>query len=233
MENNITILVVDDDRNIQEILGMYLKKENFRVISCENGTDAVRVFREENPDLVLLDVMLPGMDGFAVLEEIRKRNDTPVIMLTAKGSTSDRIQGLENGADDYVSKPFDSKELVARIKAVLRRSVPTETEPEDDVVTFGGLSVSGSNYLVVIDGENVDMTPKEVELLHFFLTHPDRVFTREQLLKSVWDIDMCYDTRTVDVHVKRVREKLGPKYAAYIITKWAVGYKFDTTVNPE
>lgn len=231
MDKETTILVVDDDVNIQEILELYLKREGFRVITCGNGTEAVQLFRDENPDFVLLDVMLPGMDGFEVLSEIRKKSDTPVIMLTAKGSTSDRIQGLETGADDYVAKPFDSKELVARIKAVLRRTSVPEAETEVKTFTFKGLSISMENYLVTIDGNKLDMTPKEIELLFYLATHAQKVFTREQLLENVWNVDFCGDTRTVDVHIKRVREKLGPKYSPYIATIWAVGYKFDETAT--
>lgn len=226
-----TILIVDDDKNIQAILELYLKKEGFDVLTCENGNDAVRLFKDSNPALVLLDVMLPGLDGFAVLSEIRKKSDVPVIMLTAKGATTDRVQGLEAGADDYVAKPFDSKELVARIKAVLRRSSSQESDAGSNVFTFKGLSISMENYLVEIDGNKVDMTPKEIELLFFLATHAQKVFTREQLLENVWELEFYGDTRTVDVHIKRVREKLGPQYAPYIATIWAVGYKFDTTVE--
>ncbi|MBQ9949220.1 MAG: response regulator transcription factor [Clostridia bacterium] len=228
--NQQTILIVDDDKNILMILEMYLKKEGFHVITCENGIDAVRVFSEENPSLVLLDVMLPGMDGFEVLAEIRKKSEVPIIMLTARGSTTDRIQGLEQGADDYVAKPFDSKELVARIKAVLRRSASSDTDQsETNEASFRGLHISMDNYLVTIDGNKIEMTPKEIELLFFLLVHAPNVFTREQLLENVWELEFYGDTRTVDVHVKRIREKLGAEYAAYITTVWAVGYKFDIT----
>lgn len=234
MDNStITILVVDDDKHIQTILELYLKKEGFNVIMCENGNDAVRIFRESSPQLVLLDVMLPGMDGFEVLSEIRKKSDTPVIMLTAKGSTTDRVLGLETGADDYVAKPFDSTELIARIKAVLRRSNVSESEVLVNEFSFKGLWISRDNYLVTIDGNKIDMTPKEIELLFFLATHEQKVFTREQLLESVWEIEVAGDTRTVDVHIKRIREKLGAAYSPYIATIWAVGYKFDPTIAIE
>lgn len=229
------ILVVDDDTNILMLLELYLKKENFDIVTCENGLDALTLFREENPDLVLLDVMLPGMSGFEVLAEIRKKSDVPIIMLTARGSTADRVEGLENGADDYVSKPFDSKELIARIKAVLRRTASQETEPEVHEITFKGLYISMDNYYVTIDDVKIDMTPKETELLFFLMSHAPNVFTREELLAHVWDLKVYGDTRTVDVHIKRIREKLGAEYAKYITTVWAVGYKFDigATTKPE
>ena len=173
----------------------------------------------------------PGLDGFGVLAEIRKYSDTPVIMLTARGSTGDRIQGLETGADDYVAKPFESKELVARIKAVLRRSGVSESDDSDKLYTLNGLSISMKNYLVTIDDNKIEMTPKEIELLYFLATHPDKVFTRDELLSNVWHIEISGDTRTVDVHIKRIREKLGPEYAQYVATVWAVGYKFDTSIT--
>lgn len=221
------ILIVDDDKNILMILEMYLKKEGFEVVTCENGKEAVRLFGEIKPALVLLDVMLPGMDGFEVLSEIRKKSDTPIIMLTARGSTTDRIQGLENGADDYVAKPFDSNELVARVKAVLRRSAPQDTEPEVKEAQFEGLHVDMDNYMVTIDENKIEMTPKEIELLYFLLKNAPKVFTREQLLENVWELEFYGDTRTVDVHIKRIREKLGADYASHIATVWAVGYKFN------
>lgn len=221
------ILVVDDDKNILMLLELYLRKENFDIIMCENGIDAVTLFREQNPDLVLLDVMLPGMSGFEVLAEIRKKSDVPIIMLTARGSTADRVEGLENGADDYVSKPFDSKELIARIKAVLRRTATQEAEPEVHEASFRGLFVSMDNYYVTIDGQQIEMTPKETELLFFLMSHAPNVYSRDDLLKYVWNIEVVGDTRTVDVHIKRIREKLGAEYAKYISTVWAVGYKFD------
>lgn len=235
-ENKQTILIVDDDKNIQMLLELYLKNEGFNVETCDTGTDAVQAFRDINPALVLLDVMLPGMNGFEVLAEIRKKSDTPVIMLTAKGATADRVEGLENGADDYVAKPFDSKELIARIKAVLRRSTSQESEPELREIRFRDLYIAMDNYYVTLNGTKLEMTPKETELLFFLLSHAPNVYTREQLLENVWDLDVYGDTRTVDVHIKRVRAKLGPEYAQYITTVWAVGYKFDITateIKPE
>ena len=226
--NQLTILVVDDDKNILMLLELYLKKEGFNIVTCEDGDEAISLFREVNPALVLLDVMLPGQSGFDVLREIRKKSQAPVIMLTAKSSTTDRVEGLDLGADDYVAKPFDSKELVARIKAVLRRSAQEEPEPEKREVTFRGLFISMSNYFVTIDGKKIEMTPKETELLYFLITHAPNVFTREQLLEKVWEISTYGDTRTVDVHIKRIREKLGQEYAKHIATVWSVGYKFDT-----
>ena len=225
------ILVVDDDKNILMLLELYLRKENFDIIMCENGIDAVTLFREQNPDLVLLDVMLPGMSGFEVLAEIRKKSDVPIIMLTARGSTADRVEGLENGADDYVSKPFDSKELIARIKAVLRRTATQEAEPEVHEASFRDLYVSRDNYYVTIDGQQIEMTPKETELLFFLMSHAPNVYSRDDLLKYVWNIEVVGDTRTVDVHIKRIREKLGAEYAKYISTVWAVGYKFDVNAQ--
>ena len=244
-----TILVVDDDKNILMLLELYLKKEGFSITTCENGTDAVQLFRDLNPSLVLLDVMLPGLNGFDVLKEIRKKSKTPVIMLTAKGSTADRVDGLDMGADDYVAKPFDSKELIARIKAVLRRSSSEEQEPDKHEISFEKLFISMDNYLVTLDGNKIEMTPKETELLYFLLSHAPNVYTRDQLLEDVWEIEtysdartpenhsrdgmrrndykQANDTRTVDVHIKRIREKLGPEYAKYIVTVWSVGYKFD------
>ena len=187
----------------------------------------MQLFRDVNPVLILLDVMLPGMDGMQVLAEIRKKSDIPIIMLTARGSTTDRVQGLEKGADDYVAKPFDSKELIARIKAVLRRSTSQDSEPEVHEAEFRGLHIDMNNYLVTIDGNKLEMTPKEIELLFFLLVHAPNVFTREQLLENVWELECYGDTRTVDVHIKRIREKLGHEYASHIATVWAVGYKFN------
>ena len=223
MENN-TILVIDDDRNILDIIGLYLKKAGFQVVTCDHGNLALPAFHETKPTLVLLDVMLPGRDGWAILHDIRKEADTPVIMLTAKGDLSDRVQGLELGADDYIAKPFDAKELIARIKAVLRRITPAE--PERTIV-LPGLSVSLENYSVVLDGRQLEMPPKEIELLYFLAAHAGKVFTREQLLEQVWGFDFFGDSRTVDVHVKRIREKLGERHEWQLKTVWGVGYKFE------
>ncbi len=223
MDNN-TILVIDDDRNILAIIELYLKKAGFRVVTCDNGNLAMPAFHEVRPTLVVLDIMLPGRDGWSILHDIRMEAETPVIMLTAKGDLSDRVQGLELGADDYISKPFDAKELIARIKAVLRRSAPDE--PERTIV-LPGLSVSLENYAVVLDGRQLEMPPKEIELLFFLASHAGKVFTREQLLEQVWGFDFFGDSRTVDVHVKRIREKLGDRHEWQLKTVWGVGYKFE------
>ena len=223
MENN-TILVIDDDRNILAILELYLKKAGFQVATCADGAMALAAFHETRPALVVLDVMLPGRGGWSVLHDIRMEGETPVIMLTAKGDTGDRVQGLDLGADDYVSKPFDAKELIARIKAVLRRSVPVEPER---TIQLEGLSVSLENYAVQLDGRPLEMPPKEIELLYFLASHSGKVFTREQLLEQVWGFDFFGDSRTVDVHVKRIREKLGDSHPWQLKTVWGVGYKFE------
>ncbi|MEN6340057.1 MAG: response regulator transcription factor [Clostridiaceae bacterium] len=223
MENN-TILVIDDDRNILAIIELYLKKAGFQVYTCADGISALAAFHETKPSLVVLDIMLPGRDGWAVLHDIRMESDTPVIMLTAKGDTGDRVQGLELGADDYISKPFDAKELIARIKAVLRRSTPAEPER---TINLPGLTVSLENYAVTLDGRQLEMPPKEIELLYFLASHTGKVFTREQLLEQVWGFDFFGDSRTVDVHVKRIREKLGDNHEWELRTVWGVGYKFE------
>ncbi len=223
MENN-TILVIDDDRNILAIIELYLKKAGFQVYTCADGTSALAAFHETRPSLVVLDIMLPGRDGWAVLHDIRMESETPVIMLTAKGDTGDRVQGLELGADDYIAKPFDAKELIARIKAVLRRSTPSEPER---TINLPGLTVSLENYAVTLDGRQLEMPPKEIELLYFLASHPGKVFTREQLLEQVWGFDFFGDSRTVDVHVKRIREKLGDNHEWELRTVWGVGYKFE------
>lgn len=219
-----TILVIDDDKNILEIVKLYLNKEGYTVKTGERGDTAIDLFHEHKPDLVVLDVMLPGMDGWTVLHEIREESEVPVIMLTAKGDTLDRIQGLDLGADDYMAKPFDAKELLARIKAVLRRSVGAESERK---IAMPGLVVSLENYAVTLDDKVVEMPPKEIELLYFLASHEGKVFTREQLLEQVWGFDFFGDSRTVDVHVKRIREKLGERDAWEIKTVWGVGYKFE------
>ncbi len=224
MENN-TILVIDDDRNILEIIKLYLNKEGYSVQVGERGDTALALFRETKPALVVLDVMLPGIDGWKVLHQLREESDAPVIMLTAKNDTLDRVQGLDLGADDYMAKPFDAKELLARIKAVLRRSSVPETER---LVSYPGLTVSLENYAVTLDDKTVEMPPKEIELLYFLASHENKVFTREQLLEQVWGFDFFGDSRTVDVHVKRIREKLGEREAWQIKTVWGVGYKFES-----
>lgn len=219
-----TILVIDDDKNILEIVKLYLNKEGYSVKTGERGDTALSLFNEVKPALVVLDVMLPGADGWSVLHQIREGSDVPVIMLTAKGDTLDRVQGLDLGADDYIVKPFDAKELLARIKAVLRRTGDTETERK---VEMPNLTVSLENYLVTLEDRVIEMPPKEIELLYFLSSHEGKVFTREQLLEQVWGFDFFGDSRTVDVHIKRIREKLGERNEWQIKTVWGVGYKFE------
>ena len=221
------IMVVDDDPNIRQLVSLYLEKEGFEVTAAERGDDAVKAFRASPPNLMLLDVMLPGMDGWQVCREVRKISNIPIIMLTAKDETFDKVLGLELGADDYIVKPFDMKELVARIKAVTRRFQVADT-PEKELV-FPGLTINISQYTVVYMGKSLDMPPREIELLYFLASHPGMVFTREQLLEQVWGYDYFGESRTVDVHVKRLREKLsgGEELGWQIKTVWGVGYKFE------
>lgn len=225
--DNTKILVVDDDSNINELLRLYLEKEGFAVAQSYDGNEAIKKFEEFNPDLVLLDIMLPGMDGWQVCREIRKKSDAPVIMVTAKGETFDKVLGLELGADDYVVKPFDTKEVVARIKAVLRRY----SNKKDDAVKevrYDNMVVNLTNYELRIKGKQVDTPPKELELLYHLASNPNRVFTRDQLLDEVWGFEYYGDSRTVDVHVKRLREKLdGVSDKWSLKTVWGVGYKFE------
>ena len=222
------ILLVDDDPNIRQLVDLYLEKEGFEVTMADRGDDALQQFRAAPPNLILLDIMLPGMDGWQVCREVRKVSNIPIIMLTAKDETFDKVLGLELGADDYISKPFDMKELVARIKAVLRRFQQPEAQDEKELA-FPGLTINLSQYAVSYMGRELEMPPKELELLHFLASHPNRVFTREQLLEQVWGYDYYGDSRTVDVHVKRLREKLtdGEKLGWQIKTVWGVGYKFE------
>lgn len=221
------ILVVDDDPNISRLVKMYLEKEGFEVETAYRGDEALKAFRESAPNLVLLDVMLPGMDGWQVCREVRKLSNIPVIMLTAKDETFDKVLGLELGADDYIVKPFEPKELVARIKAVIRRYQGAET-PEKEMI-FPGLSINISAYAVTYRGRSLDMPPRELELLYFLASHAGQVFTREQLLEKVWGYEYFGDSRTVDVHVKRIREKLtdSEDLGWAIKTVWGVGYKFE------
>ena len=222
------ILVVDDDRNICDLLRMYLEKEGYTVTLAHNGVDAVKTFGAENPALVLLDIMLPQLDGWQVCREIRKTSETPIIMLTAKDETFDKVLGLELGADDYVTKPFDAKEVIARIKAVMRRTSAVKTE-EVKEVRYDKLTVNLSNYEMRVNGEPVDTPPKELELIYHLASNPDRVFTRDQLLDEVWGFDYYGDSRTVDVHIKRLRDKLkGVSDEWELRTIWSVGYKFET-----
>ncbi len=222
------ILVVDDDLNICELLRLYLTKEGYNVVIANDGVSAVTMFQEESPSLVLLDIMLPKLDGWQVCREIRKFSETPIIMLTAKGEVFDRVLGLELGADDYVVKPFDTKEIVARIKAVLRRSAASAGE-EIKEVHYDKLSINLTNYELKVNGVQIDTPPKEMELIFHLAKNPNRVFTRDQLLDEVWGYDYYGDSRTVDVHVKRLREKLeGASDKWELRTVWGVGYKFET-----
>ena len=225
--NDKKILIVDDDSNICELLRLYLEKDGFSTIIASDGEEAVRFAETEKPDLMLLDIMLPKMDGWQVCREIRKTSELPIIMLTAKGETFDKVLGLELGADDYVSKPFDTKEVVARVKAVLRR---TTTDINRDVkeVRFDNLVINLTNYELIVNGVSVDTPPKELELVYHLASNPNRVYTRDQLLDEVWGFDYYGDSRTVDVHVKRLREKLENVSQEWSLkTVWGVGYKFE------
>lgn len=223
------ILVVDDDTNICELLRLYLEKEGYEVAIAHNGSDAVTAFRELSPSLMLLDIMLPVLDGWQVCREVRKFSDKPIIMLTAKGETFDKVLGFELGADDYVVKPFDAKEVMARVKAVLRRSGSSASQADIKEVRFDKLSINLTNYELRVDGKKVDTPPKELELIYHLASNPNRVFTRDQLLDEVWGFDYYGDSRTVDVHVKRLREKLeGVSEKWELKTVWSVGYKFET-----
>ncbi|WP_369297318.1 response regulator transcription factor [uncultured Neglectibacter sp.] len=223
------ILIVDDDTNICELLRLYIEKEGFTAFLAHDGEAALKMFDSVNPDLILLDIMLPGLDGWQVCREIRKKSDCPIIMLTAKGEVFDRVLGLDLGADDYVVKPFETKEVVARIKAVLRRSAQSEDkQSEKKEVSYENLTINLTNYELKVKGVQVDTPPKEMELIYHLASNPNRVFTRDQLLDEVWGFDYYGDSRTVDVHVKRLREKLegvSDKWA--LKTVWGVGYKFE------
>ena len=225
------ILVVDDDLNICELLKLYLENEGYTAFVANDGQAAVDTFAAKNPDLVLLDIMLPKMDGWQVCREIRKTSSVPIIMLTAKGETFDKVLGLELGADDYVTKPFDAKEVMARIKAVLRRSKGESGTAAQDkkTVSYDKLEINIENYEMKVNGVVVDTPPKELELIYHFASNPNRVYTRDQLLDEVWGFDYYGDSRTVDVHVKRLREKLeGVSDKWSLKTVWGVGYKFET-----
>ena len=226
---NEKILVVDDDTNICELLRPYLEKEGYVVKIVNDGVSAINAFKQENPDLTLLDIMIPKLDGWQVCREIRKFSDKPIIMLTAKGETFDKVLGLELGADDYVTKPFDTKEVVARIKAVLRRTAPASDTSDVKEVNYDKLSINLTNYEMKVNGVSVDTPPKELELIYHLASNPNRVFTRDQLLDEVWGFDYYGDSRTVDVHIKRLREKLeGVSDKWELKTVWSVGYKFET-----
>ena len=220
------ILIVEDEANIRELLRLYLEREGYTVLEAENGVEGIKKWKSDKPDMLLLDVMMPVMDGWAVCREIRAESDVPIIMLTAKGETADRVSGLEMGADDYIVKPLEMPEVIARVRAVFRRMAPDDA-PEK--LSFDNLVIDKQAYDLVIKGKRVDAPPKEIELLYFLASSPNRVFTRAQLLDDVWGIDYFGDTRTVDVHVKRLREKLeGVSDKWELKTVWGVGYKFET-----
>lgn len=224
------ILIVDDDNNIAELISLYLVQECFDTRIVGDGETALKVFDYYQPSIVLLDLMLPGIDGYQVCREIRSRSTTPIIMLSAKGEVFDKVLGLEMGADDYMEKPFDSKELVARVHAVLRRCTPPKEEPESTeakIVEYPDLIINLSNYSVMYYGELVDMPPKEIELFYFLASSPNQVFTRDQLLDNIWGYEYVGDTRTVDVHIKRLREKIDDHKSWRLHTVWGVGYKFE------
>lgn len=235
MVNKQKILIVDDDENIAELISLYLVKECFDTEIVTNGLDALESFKTYQPNLILLDIMLPGMDGYEVCQEIRKSSNVPIIMLSAKGEVFDKVLGLKIGADDYIMKPFDSNELVARVRAVLRRFQPvtqtavTDSSRSGEFVEYSNLNINLTNYTVTYCGKNIEMPPKELELFYFLASNPNQVFTREQLLDKIWGYDYIGDTRTVDVHIKRLREKL-PNSADNnwsITTVWGIGYKFE------
>ncbi len=220
------ILVVDDDVNICEIIRLYLEKEGYEVLIAHDGKQAIDMFKEQAPTLVLLDIMLPVLDGRQVCSEIRRTSNIPIIMLTAKGETFDKVLGLELGADDYMVKPFEAKELVARIKAVLRRY--NNKDDNDKELTFPNMTINLSTYELILGGKSIEVPPKELELLYFLCANKNKVFTREQLLEQVWGFDYFGDSRTVDVHVKRIREKIEPYEKNWSLkTVWGVGYKFE------
>lgn len=223
----LKIMVVDDDGNICELLRLYLEKEGYDTVIAPDGAKAVAMFDRERPDLILLDVMMPQLDGWQVCREIRKKSQCPIIMITAKGEVFDKVLGLELGADDYIVKPFETKEVIARIKAVLRRSGVSETKKER-VVEYEGLYINMENYELRVQGKTVDTPPKEMELIYHLASNPNRVYTRDQLLDEVWGFEYYGDSRTVDVHVKRLREKLdGASEQWTLKTVWGVGYKFE------
>ena len=224
----ISVLIVEDDHNIQELLQMYLEKEGYAVTVAADGGQGLAKFRAIKPDLVLLDVMMPVMDGWAVCKAIRADSQTPIIMLTAKGETDDKVTGLKSGADDYVTKPFEMKELLARIEAVLRRTGGSPVEEKSRRLTFDKMTIDMDAFELIINGSKVDTPPKEMELLFYLASSPNRVYTRNQLLDEVWGFDYFGDSRTVDVHVKRLREKLeGVSPSWNLKTVWGVGYKFE------
>ena len=228
------ILIVDDDNNIAELISLYLTKECFDTKIVNDGEEALKAFEQYNPNLILLDLMLPGIDGYQVCRELRSPSQVPIIMLSAKGEIFDKVLGLELGADDYMIKPFDSKELVARVKAVLRRYQPpvqtpasSVTEQHGNFVEYPDLIVNLTNYSVIYNGHSIELPPKELELLYFLASSPNQVFTREQLLDHIWGYEYIGDTRTVDVHIKRLREKIKGNDKWALTTVWGIGYKFE------
>ena len=231
------ILIVDDDNNIAELISLYFTKECFDTMIVNDGESALKAYETFSPNLILLDLLLPGIDGYQVCREIRTKSQVPIIMLSAKGEVFDKVLGLELGADDYMEKPFDSKELVARAKAVLRRyqpvpaPAPAPAAPGIKCVEYPDLVINQTNYSVLYYGQSVDMPPKELELLYFLASSPNQVFTREQLLDHIWGYEYIGDTRTVDVHIKRLREKIKDHNAWRISTVWGIGYKFETSVK--
>ena len=228
---NKKVLIVDDDSNICELLRLYLEKDGFDTVIANDGESAIVKFNLDEPDIILLDVMMPKLDGWQVCRTIRKTSQVPIIMLTAKGETLDKILGLDLGADDYVTKPFDSKEVVARVKAVLRRAGGNE-ENAEKIVKYDKLIINLTNYEMIVDGKPVDTPPKELELIYHLASNPNRVYSRDQLLDEVWGFEYYGDSRTVDVHVKRLREKLeGVSDQWSIKTVWSVGYKFELKQN--
>ncbi|MCD7859757.1 MAG: response regulator transcription factor [Firmicutes bacterium] len=228
----VSVLLVEDDQNISQLLQMYLEKEGYAVISASNGSQGLTKFRSIKPDLVLLDVMMPVMDGWAVCKAIRAESQVPIIMLTAKGETDDKVQGLKSGADDYITKPFEMREVLARVEAVLRRSSGVTAEKKARRLVYDKLIIDMDAFELIVDGKKVDAPPKEMELLFYLASSPNRVYTRNQLLDEVWGFDYFGDSRTVDVHVKRLREKLegvSPEWS--LKTVWAVGYKFEVNTQ--
>ena len=230
MVNKQKVLIVDDDNNIAELVSLYLTKECFETMIVNDGESVLQAIDTFDPNIILLDLMLPGIDGYQVCREVRAKNSLPIIMLSAKGEVFDKVLGLELGADDYIEKPFDSKELVARVKAVLRRYktiAPTQEVSKDKYVEYPDLTINLTNYSVTYMGQIVDMPPKELELLYFLASSPNHVFTREQLLDQIWGYEYIGDTRTVDVHIKRLREKIKDHLTWKISTIWGIGYKFE------
>lgn len=228
MSDKLRIMVVDDDEHIAELISLYLLREGYETCEVYNGTEAVKKFEEFKPNLIMLDIMLPGIDGYQVCREIRKVSNVPVIMLTAKGDTFDKVLGLELGADDYMVKPFEPKELIARIKAVLRRYEVKDKEVDNgNKLTFTNLEINMDNYTVTYHGNELSFPPKEFELLYFLAKRPNQVFTRDQLLDKIWGYEYIGDTRTVDVHIKRIREKFDENESWSVKTVWGVGYKFE------